>query len=64
MEYNFEQAWLRALEQRFGVEAKIAQVALEHRPNMLIYETKGLQAFWNAPGFHPYDPTRASIAGK
>lgn len=37
MEYNFEQAWLQALEQRFGVEAKIAQVALENRPRMLIY---------------------------
>jgi hypothetical protein len=184
MEYNFEQAWLQALEQRFGVEAKIAQVALDNRPRMLIYyfqdfpekdmltavtaglsnasheawrngkpelsitlktkdtgwgsaaaylaqsfyndssfhyqasfkldqpmskdsamnacfvyrpqfmndeqikfelpdrtiflaglfpmydeevamyETKGLQAFWNTPGFHPYDPTRASITGK
>lgn len=29
-----------------------------------MYEAKGLKAFWNTPGFHPYDPTRASIAGK
>jgi hypothetical protein len=184
MEYNFEQAWLLALEQRFGVTAQIAEVALENRPRMLIYyfpdfpekdmltavtaglsnadhpawrngkpelsftlktrdtgwgsaaayiaqsfyndssfhyqasfkldqpmsrdsamnacfvyrpqfmndeqikfelqdrtiflaglfpmydeevsmyETKGLKEFWNTPGFHPYDPTRASIAGK
>lgn len=29
-----------------------------------MYEAKGTEAFWNTPGFHPYDPTRASIAGK
>jgi hypothetical protein len=37
MEYNFEQAWLQTLEARFGVTAKIAQVALDDRPRMLIY---------------------------
>lgn len=37
MEHNFEQAWLLALEQRFGVQGKIAQVALDDRPRMLVY---------------------------
>ena len=37
MEHNFEQAWLLALEERFGVQARIAQVALDNRPRMLIY---------------------------
>ena len=29
-----------------------------------LYEAKGMEAFWKTPGFHPYDPKRASIAGK
>ncbi|MBV7537887.1 suppressor of fused domain protein [Duganella sp. sic0402] len=37
MEQNFEQDWLLALEQRFGVQGKIAQVALDGRPRMLVY---------------------------
>jgi hypothetical protein len=37
MAYNFEQAWLLALEERFGVTAQIAEVALENRPRMLVY---------------------------
>ena len=29
-----------------------------------MYETKGIQEFWNTPGFDPYNPRRASIAPK
>ena len=35
-----------------------------YNEEIAIYEAKGTEAFWNTPGFHPYDPTRASIAGK
>jgi hypothetical protein len=35
-----------------------------HDEEIALYEAKGIEAFWNTPGFHPYDPTRASIAGK
>jgi hypothetical protein len=38
MEYNFEQEWLQALEQRFGRQAtEISQVRLDERPRMMIF---------------------------
>ena len=37
MEYKFEQDWLLALEDRFAMYAKVAEVALENRPPMLVY---------------------------
>lgn len=37
MSKEFEKAWLAALEKRFGVEAKIAQITLEDMPRMLVY---------------------------
>lgn len=37
MDKEFERAWLLALEQRFGVEAQIAQIMLENLPRMLVY---------------------------
>lgn len=37
MANNFERAWLLALEERFGVQAQIAEVALDNRPRMLVY---------------------------
>lgn len=35
-----------------------------YEEEIAMYQAKGAEAFWNTPGFHPYDPTRASIAGK
>jgi hypothetical protein len=35
-----------------------------YEEEVAMYETGGIEAFWNTPGFHPYDPTRPSIARK
>ncbi|MET0266222.1 MAG: hypothetical protein ABW202_11450 [Duganella sp.] len=65
MANNFERAWLLALEERFGVQAPIAEVTLDNRPRMLVYYFSDFPAkdmFWNTPGFECYNPRRASLA--
>lgn len=35
-----------------------------HEEEIAMYETKGTEAFWNTPGFDPYNPRRASFAAQ